>query len=233
MTFDTKDIIVLIIVAMFILFIIFPPTIYVYIPNNYNDLEQFESNEYPGDSVINNIASKYAEKITIDTYNKVVAPCIESNTTTKINNIQCIAKYDNYFNEILKEYIIDIYTKLKQLNGSYVDFIAEITTRGQYDFALVISDAYANAMSATLTELKTNHNESLDKNIFQSIMINELAYRLVVVLKKVFGKKTKLIVKPKHQIQKNIKRVDLTCDDLQNKIAIYVDNNRILCKKNN
>ena len=140
-------------------------------------------------------------------------------------------KNQSNFNEVLKEHIIDIYTKLKQLNGSYVEFIADITTRDQYEFALVISDVYTGAMTATLTEL-TNHNESFNQDTFQKIMSNKLYVGLVFALKKVFGKETKPISKPaeKEEPDTNIKRVNLTCEDLKNNIELFVDNQRIMCE---
>lgn len=152
--------------------------------NNRDYISESFTKDYPGDNVISSFSSTYSYKMTNDTYRKVVEPCMR----TGVNTLMCVANYKDYFNVILKDHILDIFTKLKQFDGTYVDFISEITTREQYDLALKISSAYSNAMSETLTYIKNKNDGQINELMFTTVLNNTLKIKLDIVLKEIWKK---------------------------------------------
>src|SRR5579872_6560525 len=113
--------------------------------------ERFEPRENPGATVINDFAIRYADNMANDTFDKVIDPCSRISNQTDI--IVCISNYNGYFVDILKKYIIDMYTNLKLLNGEYVDELLDLRTNEQQHFAKLIGDAYGSALSLSLDEI--------------------------------------------------------------------------------
>ncbi|VBB17856.1 hypothetical protein YASMINEVIRUS_319 [Yasminevirus sp. GU-2018] len=240
---------IVLVVVVFLICIFYPPDLsclsYSSSSTQHDeDSEKFSIKENPGTGTINGVAELYASRIANSSYKNVVEPC--SRVGSQANIVNCITGYNDYFNSVLKEHVIDMFTKLKELNGVYVDYITEIKTKEQMHFAQHIADAFSSAMSDTMKYLSEDYSsdDKYDKEVFTQILTHYLVSSLKVALNKIFG------VAPASTEPKKIPFVNpdtnpsaktsthptdrayyLTCRDLNSgKFRVYVDGLRLMCQ---
>lgn len=207
--------------------------------------EKFSIKENPGSGTINGIAEFYAERIANDAFKNVVEPC---SRVAKQQDVEvCLINYNGYYNSVLKENLIDMFTKLKELNGSYVDYITDFKTKEELYFAQKMTDAFSSALTDTLKYLSQDYSsdDKFDKDTFTPILIHYLESTLISALNAVFGvaparadPKKLPFINPnamstgKGSTHPTNRTLYLTCHDLSSgKINVFVDGVRVMCQK--
>lgn len=229
-----------------IIFIFYPPTYFSHLFKN-ND-ENFTAKDNPGASTIDSIAEKYATALANETYIKVIDPCSRMD-----NPNECIGNYKGYFNEILKDQVVDIYTNLKMLNGEYVDIITELQTPEQIQFGKNIGIAFSKSLIAVLKHINDSYETKVkyDRDIFVPLFKQFLKISLYDALGQTFGiystpkkslyhnnlhreKLSSLNWQDRQAFLKTHKqkqqKYNISCEDLRNNvIQLMIDNERITC----
>lgn len=232
-----KYYVVMVLVVIFLIYICYPSDIpclgtesYLRSTESYlRSAERFTERDYPGSSTINGLSDVFADRLANDTYRKVVEPC--KRLSERATVVDCIANYDSYFHNVLKDHVIDMFTKLKGLNGIYVDFITEITTQEQREFAITVSKAFSVALTETLSYLMKNYSgdDKYDQVIFTSTFAQYLTYNLREALHVVFNmsrtpvKPAKTVPILTHQPQQAPKKPPTSSTLLKNIVQVKTD----------
>lgn len=116
---------------------------------------------------IRTTAEAAARKLSELTYNLVVYPCEQISTANDIST--CISGYKQYYENIIKEPVADMYIAIKELDGQphyrHLAFTADIDE--EYEFTIEMTNAYSKALSSAVDYVQTNYGfEGFDQNIF-------------------------------------------------------------------
>jgi hypothetical protein len=121
----------------------------------------------------------------LSTYINVVIPCKNLHNNDVNALINCILIYDNYYNIILKEPIVDLYRNLKWYENNITepyDTFDRSFTREKYLFALGISRAFSVALNRTLINIRYDENAFLHQDNFVEPFVNILTIEILSVL---------------------------------------------------
>ena len=170
---------ILVIVIIFLAIVLNSQPNYIYNKID-NNVDYFDQADMPITDNIILLSLDCAKKLVPLTFDYVIIPCARTNiNTTKI----CVSGYMQYYNLIIDP-ILQMYSKLKKLEGVNIDNNSALDTWEQYRFVVAMVNSYSRALSdATTYIVKSYGNEGffdkISPRIFDQYLVNYMTDDIV------------------------------------------------------
>jgi len=170
---ECKYYIIALIIVIFLICIFYPPFSTTDCDTTNHDTSIIESTEgfspldIPTPDDIRITAEAAALKLSERTYNFVIYPCEQ--ISNPVNITVCISGYNQYFENIIKEPVADMYTALKQLDDKphYQNLAFKRNVDEEYWFTVEMTNAYTKALITAVNYIQANYGfEGFDQVVF-------------------------------------------------------------------
>lgn len=117
--------------------------------------EKFESSNIPSLANIKLMAESCATQLAKATYSNVIYPCTQISNAKDLS--ACITGYTQYYEMIIKDPVLEMYSNIKNLEGGYYDYNTSVNSKEEYAFVIVMTNSYSRALSLTIRAIAKNY----------------------------------------------------------------------------